>query len=120
MAGNEQFHDRLNYKMDDYAHLVYSLTRKFPKEEIFGTTSQLRRSSLSVILNYTEGYARGNNTKSYQNFLDISFGSLKESQYLLKFCHDENFINKLDFDHASALADEIGAMLWGLIKSLKD
>lgn len=38
--------------MDEYVHLVYKLTKKFPKDELFGVTSQLRRSALSVILNY--------------------------------------------------------------------
>ena len=42
--------------MDEYVHLVYRLTKKFPKEELFGVVSQLRRSALSVILNYIEGY----------------------------------------------------------------
>ena len=50
-----QFHDDLKLKMNKYAHLVYRLTRNFPREEIYGVTSQLRRSALSVILNYIEG-----------------------------------------------------------------
>ena len=45
--------------MDEFVHFVYNITRKFPKEELYGITSQLRRASLSVILNYIEGYARG-------------------------------------------------------------
>ena len=73
-----QFHDELKSKMDEYAHLVYKLTRDFPKEEIYGITSQLRRAALSVILNYVEGYARVKN-KVHKNFLEISYGSLKES-----------------------------------------
>ena len=52
------FSDKLKRKMDEYVHLVYKLTRKFPKEELYGTTSQLRRAALSVILNYIEGFAR--------------------------------------------------------------
>ena len=68
----ETYHEKLKNKMDEYVHVVYKLTRKFPKEEIYGVTSQLRRAALSVILNYIEGYARGKN-KAHKNFLEISF-----------------------------------------------
>lgn len=44
--------------MDDFVHLVYDLSRRFPQEELYGVTSQLRRAALSVILNYIEGYTR--------------------------------------------------------------
>lgn len=53
----ETYHERLKQEMDKYAHLVYAFTRKFPKEELYGVTSQLRKATLSVILNYIEGYA---------------------------------------------------------------
>lgn len=48
------FSKKLKNKMNGYAHLVYEITRKFPKEEIYGSTSQLRRAALSVVLNYIE------------------------------------------------------------------
>jgi len=70
--------------MDEYAHLAYSVTKNFPRQELFGITSQLRRAALSVVLNYIEGYARSRN-KVNKNFLEISYGSLKESEYLLHF-----------------------------------
>jgi len=44
--------------MDEYAHLVYRITKEFSRDELYGVISQLRRSSLSVILNYIEGFAR--------------------------------------------------------------
>lgn len=111
------FHDELKNKMDSYAHLVYQLTRNFPNEERYGLTSQLRRSSLSVILNYIEGYARLSD-KSYRNFLTISYGSLKESKYLLHFSLVENYLRQRDYLVCEKLADDIGAMLWGTIKRL--
>ena len=115
---NANFHSKLKQTMDVYAHKVYAATRLFPKEEIFGSTSQLRRSALSVILNYIEGYAR-NNAKIDKYFLDISYGSLQESKYLIEFCHNEAYISKEKFSELYALADEIGKMLWGILKNLK-
>ena len=77
----EQFHDKLRQKMDNFAHSVYKITKDFPKEEMYGVISQLRRAALSVILNYIEGYARRKD-KVHKNFLEISYGSLKEARYL--------------------------------------
>lgn len=111
------FHDKLKKKMDEFAHLIYGVTRKFPKDELYGITSQLRRASLSIILNYIEGYARGRN-KVHKNFLEISYSSLKESKYLLHFSYIEKYLDKKDYQTAMILAEEIGAMLWTTIKSL--
>ena len=104
--------------MDEYVHFVYQLTRSFPKEEIYGVISQIRRSSLSVILNYIEVFAR-KGEKSNKNFIKISYGSLKESKYLLHFSLVEKYLTKADYEKALALADKIGAMLWGIIKNEK-
>ena len=113
----QTFHEKLKNKMDQYAHLVYLLTRTFPKEEMYGTTSQLRRSALSVVLNYIEGYARVKD-KVHKNFLEISYGSLKESLYLLNFSMNEGYLTKADYKRAEKLGDEIGAMLWGILKNM--
>lgn len=111
----EKFHDILKKKMDLLVHLVYRLSRKFPKEEIYGVTSQIRRAVLSVILNYVEGYAR-QREKVNRNFLEISYGSLKETKYLLYFAFTEKYINEKEYKESLTLAEEIGAMLWSLIK----
>lgn len=105
--------------MDEYVHLVYALSRKFPKEELYGSTSQLRRSTLSVILNYIEGFARVK-SKVHKNFLEISYGSLQESKYLLDFCYKESFCTGEQFRKADELADRIGAMLWGILKKMQE
>ena len=114
----ETYHEKLKKKMDEYAHFVYKITKSFPKEELYGVTSQLRRASLSVILNYVEGYARVRD-KVHKNFLEISYGSLKESKYLLHFALVEKYISRDEYKKALLLAEEIGAMLWGIIKKLK-
>ena len=117
MEGKKLFHDKLKYKMDEYASFIYELTKNFPKEEIYGITSQLRRSSLSVILNYIEGFTRSSN-KAYKNFLEISYGSLKESKYLLYFSLKQGYITRDNYIKVLKLSDKIGAMLWSVIKHI--
>lgn len=112
------FSEKLKKKMDEYAHLVYKISKSFPKEELYGVTSQLRRSALSVILNYIEGFARQRKAVK-QNFWEISYGSLKESKYLLHFALVEKYFNQEDYQKAINLAEEIGAMLWRSLQSLK-
>lgn len=111
------FHEQLKAKIDKYVHRIYQATRRFPKEELYGIISQLRRAVVSIMLNYIEGYAR-NRAKVHKNFLEISYGSLKESKYLLEFSLKEGYVLKEDFDELSKLADEIGAMLWGILRKL--
>ncbi|MDD4902634.1 MAG: four helix bundle protein [Patescibacteria group bacterium] len=113
----EKYSDILKNKMDEYARGVYRVSKNFPRDEIYGLTSQLRRAALSVILNYIEGFARrtGDDCKTFVNFARISYGSLKESQYLLYFAHREKYLTDEEFKRLSAIADEIGAMLYTTI-----
>src|SRR5438876_1053441 len=90
------FHEDLKEQMDLYVHLVYQVTKSFPREELYGVTSQLRRATLSVILNYIEGYARMR-PAVHKNFLEISFGSLQESRYLLGFSLKEKYLIEEQF-----------------------
>ena len=113
----ETYHEKLKNKMDDFAHSAYRVTKSFPKEELFSVTSQLRRASISVILNYIEGYARVKD-KVHKNFLEISYGSLKECKYLLYFSYTEKYLNEKDYQELLKLSEEIGAMLWGIIKKI--
>ena len=112
------FHEQLKRKMDEYAHLVYRITKHFPREELYGITLQLRRATLSIVLNYIEGFARGKRAVK-QNFWETSYGSLKESKYLLHFSLVEKYLNQRDYDRVIKLAEEIGAMLWRSIQALK-
>ncbi|MDD5396709.1 MAG: four helix bundle protein [Candidatus Moranbacteria bacterium] len=116
---NNKFHDELKRKMDDYAFGTYAVTKKFPKDEMYGITSQLRRSALSVILNYIEGFARTGD-KQLKNFLNISYGSLKESKYLLYFSRREEYVELAEYEKLINLSEEIGAMLWTTIQGLKE
>lgn len=111
------FHQELKKIMNEYVHEVYDITQQFPKDEIFGVTSQLRRSALSVILNYIEGYARRRRNVTL-SFLEISYGSLKESKYLLYFSYKRNYLNKETYQKAENYADKIGKMLWGTLEKM--
>jgi len=105
-----EFQNKLKDKMDKYVHFVYRVTRDFPKEELYGATSQLRRAALSVILNYIEGFDRRKKLVQL-NSLEISYGSLKESKYLLHFSLVEKYLSKSNYEIGLKMAEEIGAML---------
>lgn len=78
------FCERLKIKMDDYVHLIYRLTKEFPKEEFYNVTSQLKRSTLSIILNYIEGFARQKKAIK-QNFLGNFLRFIKRIQISSEF-----------------------------------
>ena len=113
----ENYKERLKQKMDTFVHLTFSLTKDFPKTEIYITTSQLKRAALSIILNYVEGFARIKKGNQLQ-FLETSYGSLKETKYLLYFSAKESFLTTEQYNNASKIIDEIGAMLWTEISAL--
>ena len=79
---NNERRDLIKEKADRLALEVYVLSKKIPKEEMFGFTSQLRRAALSIVLNIIEGYAR-QHRQDHRRFLQIAYGSLKETMYLL-------------------------------------
>jgi four helix bundle protein len=105
--------------MHHYVKLIYKVTKHFPKDELYGLTSQYRRAGMSVILNYIEGYARrtGDKSKVYHNFLSISYGSLKESKYITYFSFTENYLSQSEYDELIIRADDIGKMLWGILET---
>jgi len=109
------FQTKLKLKMDGYVHLVYKISRKFPKDELYGVTSQLRRAAMSVILNYIEGYAR-QSCKDQKHFYKISYASLAETKYLIHFSLSEKYMGQNDYKLAYDLSNEIGAMLWKCMK----
>ncbi|OGZ61258.1 MAG: hypothetical protein A3H51_02470 [Candidatus Spechtbacteria bacterium RIFCSPLOWO2_02_FULL_38_8] len=108
----------LTQKADEIARLVYKTSKKFPKDELYDLTSQLRRAAVSIILNIIEGFAR-KGTKEYRNFLYISYGSLKETKYLLYFAHRENYLNTREYEEILNLTEEVGKMLWATIKTIE-
>ncbi len=117
MERKNRFHRDLKLLMDGFVNKVYDYTQNFPKEERFGVTSQLRRAALSVILNYIEGYARQRKAV-LRNFLEISYGSLKEAKYLIYFSYKRRYLKLKESKELLELTEKIGAMLWGIISKL--
>jgi four helix bundle protein len=70
---------------------VYEISKKFPREEQFNITSQLRRASASIPTNISEGCGR-NSDREFNHFLNIALGSSTESEYLIILCQDLNLI----------------------------
>jgi four helix bundle protein len=83
--------------------VIYRLTRKFPREELFAMTSQIRRASISVSSNIAEGSGR-NSDKDFAHFLEQSYGSLMEVASVFFLALDEGYVTENDLD---LLFDEI-------------
>jgi four helix bundle protein len=102
----------------ELAERVYDLTRQFPKEEIFGLTSQLRRSAVSIASNIAEGQGRLT-PGDFCHFLGHSRGSLLELLTQLELAHRLKFIEPDRYDEISKLAETTLRLINGLIRSLK-
>ncbi len=100
---------------------VYSITRLFPKEELYGLISQIRRSAVSIPSNIAEGYGRYS-INDYIRFLQISIGSLYEFQTQLEIGLNLGYLSKDIFEKVYEQSREIERMLSSLIKKvgLKD
>jgi four helix bundle protein len=107
----------IKLRADKLTQDVYKLTEKFPKEELYVLTSQLRRAILSVPANIIEGYAR-NRSKLFLNHLEIAFGSLAESRYFIYFAFKRKYINDEEYKRIIDEATEITKMLWASIKTV--
>ncbi len=103
---------------DDSALEIYKLTKVFPKEEIYGITSQIRRASVSVPTNIAEG-ANRQHQKEYLQFLYIAKGSLAEVGYLLHLVHRLGHVEKQEYLRLNALKEETAKTLYGLIQSVE-
>lgn len=95
--------------------LIYNLTAKFPKEEMFSLTSQIRRASVSVASNVAEGCAK-NSKKELLRHLDIALGSLSELETQLIISKEIGFIDDIEFQSLSSKIETIMKMLINLIK----
>ena len=103
---------------DDLAVEIYRVTKTFPREEIYGLTSQARRAAYSVAANIVEGSAR-ESQKDYLHFLHIARGSLSESQYCVHLAKRLDYLTEDEFIKLSQLIKSVFARLHGLIKAVE-
>jgi four helix bundle protein len=97
---------------------IYQTTSTFPREELYGLTSQIRRSGASVPTNIAEGCGR-NSDAELARFLEISMGSASEVEYLLLLTRDISMLNNADYQELSSEVIEIKRMLASFIKRLR-
>jgi four helix bundle protein len=100
----------------DYIDFVYMITEKFPKEEIFGLTSQFKRAANSIALNIGEG--SGGTTKEFQNFIRISYRSLNECVVCSTIAKRRTFLSMEAENRSRNMLLEIAKMLSGLKDSI--
>lgn len=105
-------------KAKSFAVEIYKVTNNFPKEEVYGITSQLRRASVSIGANIAEGSGRSTRN-DFANFLHISLGSVKECEHFLGMSFDLRYINKEQYDRLSEQTVSISKMLTKLIQSIR-
>jgi len=103
-------------KSMNFVILVYKFTSQFPKEELFGLSSQMRRAAVSIPSNIAEGHGR-NSEKELIRFLYISLGSATELETQILLSKELMFLNNDDFLKLSHLNNEIIKMLVSLIRS---
>jgi four helix bundle protein len=106
-------------KAMDLAVLAYELAGQLPKAELYGLTSQLQRSAVSIAANIAEGHGR-ETTGDYVRFLAISAGSLTELETHLLLCERLGLLTASDLEPALAVADEVGRMLRSLKRALAE
>jgi len=105
-------------KSMDLVEKIYELTRNFPREEVYGLSSQLRRAAISVPSNIAEG-AAGRSQVQFRNYLSVAIGSLNELATQLEIALRIGYLDSLVFGDADSLVDECLAVTYGLRKSLR-
>jgi four helix bundle protein len=103
---------------DEVALLIYRATRKFPKEEIYGLASQMRRSAVSVPSNIVEGCARESQSE-YFRFIEIAFSSLRELHYQFSLAKRLGYLDESDYQSGESKILETEKVLSALLRSMR-
>jgi four helix bundle protein len=104
---------------DQIAVMIYLTTRGFPKEEIYGLTSQMRRAAISVPSNIVEGCARESQAE-YLRFIEIAFGSLRELHYQFGLAKRLGYLNTSDVPELELRMVEAEKVLGALLRSMRN
>lgn len=102
----------------ELTRMLYRSTDTFPKTEMFGLTSQIRRAAASINANLAEGCSRGSD-RELARFVNIAVGSVSELEYHLVLARDLGSLNVSEFEKAELKRREVGAMLIGLARNIK-
>ncbi len=109
-------------KVWDKAHQltldIYAESKRFPKDELFGLTSQIRRAASSVAANITEGSGR-RSRKEFLYFLGIAIGSVSEVEYFLLLAKDLKYLDQNEYTKINAVADETKRMLISFLRKVE-
>ncbi len=103
----------------EQAKAVYVLAQKFPEEERYGFTSQIRRAAVSIPLNIAEGYGKVETGNELLRYLSMARGSSAEMEVLLEFAKDFGYISEAEYIQRMKQQEAVGKMLTGLIKSIR-
>ncbi len=103
----------------EMAKAVYEMTKSFPREELYGMTSQLRRAALSIPLNIAEGYSKRESQQEFNRFLQMAIGSTNEVLVLMDFSRDVEYITSKQHEAICNAYREIARMISGYIKTVK-
>ena len=101
------------------ARAIYEMSKTFPKEEMYGITSQIRRASLSIPLNIAEGYVKRESQQEIKRYFMMAIGSSNEVSVLLDFVKDIGFIQQEQYEKASREYDTLSKMLNKFIGTTK-
>lgn len=102
----------------EFVKEIYQVTESFPKSEVYGLTSQMRRSAISIPSNLAEGAAR-KGTKEFRQFLNVAQGSISELDTQIELAMMLNYIDKDLSEKLVEKLNSISKMLFGLARSLK-
>lgn len=121
-AYNQNMKDFRQLKVWEKSHqlalAVYKVTKEFPKEELYGLTSQIRRSSMSIPTNIAEGCGRFTDA-DFARFLQMAMGSASETEYQLILARDLEFLPKDSYEKLHREVEEVKRMLASLLKTLR-
>jgi four helix bundle protein len=115
----KNFHDLMVWqRAHDFVLKLYRSTKAFPREEIYGLTSQIRRAAVSVPSNIAEGCGREGD-RELARFCQIAMGSASEAEYQLLLAHDLGYMESKEYQELNQQLCEVKRMLNGFIQKLR-
>jgi four helix bundle protein len=101
----------------DYVVAIYALTKRFPREEQYGLTSQLRRAAVAIPSNISEGHLQG--SRAYLRYVMIAIGSVAECETQLEIARRLNYASGAELSDCAGLGGDLRRVLFGLRRSLR-